>query len=412
MQYGDWDINWRFLPMIKKLRVKFVIINMTIVTIVLSILLGFIVISTRNDIRSSSINMMRNLSMEPRKPGVPDDSGNDDVRLPFFTLRYDENGELDAFGGYYDLTDTEQLEKIYEAADSAGTDQGILKEYKLRFVKNQTPRGEIIVFADTSSEDTTVAGIVRTSVLIGIAAEVAFLVISILLARWAVKPVEQAWTQQRQFIADASHDLKTPLTVILTDAEMLQSDSCSDDMRMKLSSAIFKMATQMKGLVASMLDLTKVDVESDNLMLTDVDLSKVVNDAVMHFEPAFYEKGLSIKNEIQSGIKIKGNEQELNNLVSVLLDNAGKYCYAGTETIVRLSKQPSGIVLSVSDEGDEIPKDDRENIFKRFYRADKARSMNQSYGLGLSIAAKIVENHKGKIWCESCDGVNTFYVRF
>lgn len=397
--------------MIKKLRTKFIIINMVIVTVMLSVLLGFIIVSTRQNLESDSISMMRNIAREPRHQGAIREPENENMRLPFMVVSYDRDGVLTAKGGYYDLSDTQTIELLYNTALKMTGDVGEIEQYDLRFVKTKSPSGDVVVFSDIKSEKIVLKGIIRDCLLIGAVAWAGFFAVSFLLARWAVKPVENAWEQQKQFVADASHDLKTPLTVILTDAELLQTEECTEENRLILATAISKMAVQMKGLVTSLLDLASAEKEKSSMVLSDVDFSEIVKTGCLTFEPAFYENNLTLKYEVEDGIHVKGNENELSDLVGILLDNAQKYCSSNTETNVILKKQGKGCLLKVSDYGDMISKQDQINIFKRFYRTDKSRSMDQSYGLGLSIASQIVSNHSGKIWCDSDDGLNTFYVR-
>ena len=131
----------------------------------------------------------------------------------------------------------------------------------------------------------------------------------------------------------------------------------------------------------------------------------------MMFEPVFFEKGLPLRYEIEPYIQVNGISAHLKQLIGILMDNAGKYASPGGETFVKLSRGThKRCLLEVSDQGEPLSQEDLKNIFKRFYRADKARSMNHSYGLGLSIAQAIAEEHHGKIWADSEDGYNRFTV--
>lgn len=151
------------------------------------------------------------------------------AKIPYFYVSVNTMGELSAsFGGYYDLTNTEAIQEIITLALNSDDQTGILKDYSLRFQKRTTPFGQTIVFVDMSSELTTMRSLTNTCVIIGVLSFAVFLGLSFLLARWAVKPVETAWNQQRQFVADASHELKTPLTVILTNAELCRSRSTTN----------------------------------------------------------------------------------------------------------------------------------------------------------------------------------------
>ena len=140
-------------------------------------------------------------------------------------------------------------------------------------------------------------------------------------------------------------------------------------------------------------------------------MSRLVEDCILGFEPVYFEAGRELVCQIDPGIWVLGSESHLRQVVDILLDNALKYSTPNGMVSVDLASTGRNCVLSVASPGEPIPKEDLKNIFKRFYRADKARAMNGSYGLGLSIAEAIVAAHKGKIWAESKNGYNIFYVQ-
>ena len=159
-----------------------------------------------------------------------------------------------------------------------------------------------------------------------------------------------------------------------------------------------------------MLDLARTDSGQGNLVLSQVDLSKLVSDAVLPFEPVFFEAGLTLTTDIQPGITLRGSGQHLRQTADILLDNARKYAEAPGDVTVTLTRSSGRCHLAVSNPGPEISKEDLKNIFKRFYRSDTAHTQRGSYGLGLSIAQNIVLRHHGRIWAESKNGRNTFFV--
>lgn len=301
--------------MLKKLRLKFVLINMSIVTIMLCVILGLVFYFTSANLEAASINMMQNIAANPLHLGVPNEREKD-IRLPYFTIQLGLRGErIAAGGGYYDLSDTDFLDDLVNAVFSSPKQLGIIEEYNLRYYRSDMPLNHCLVFADISSERATLNALLGTCGFIGALSFLVFLGVSILLSRWAVRPVETAWMQQRQFVADASHELKTPLTVIIT------------------------------------------------------------------------------------------------NIVDILLDNAQKYSRESGKTWVSLQKNgKKRCLLTVENEGEPLSPQEARDIFKRFYRADKARSRTGSFGLGLSIAERIAMQHHGKIWAEGRDGVNCFFV--
>ena len=234
--------------------------------------------------------------------------------------------------------------------------------------------------------------------------------LSILLARWAVRPVEAAWQQQRQFVADASHELKTPLTVILTNAELLQGPASTPDRTAHAASSILTMARQMRALVEQLLTLARSDSGSQRPALTPLDLSQLIQTRILPFEALFYERGLRLRDEITDGLRVSGDAQTLGQVVDILLDNAQKYATGG-EVIVRLQPQSHGrCLLTVTNEAPPLSQAELANLFKRFYRADPARSASGSFGLGLAIASQAVEAHHGRIWAACHGSTITFSV--
>lgn len=397
--------------MIKRLRIKFVIINMAMITVMLCVIFGLVYHFTRSNLETESISMMKSIAADPFQLGRPDMQSSE-LRLPYFTLQLGPRGELvSTGGGFYDLSDKEFLKDLIEESVGSSRETGIVEEHDLRFCRVTTPMGTVLVFADMSSENSTLDSLVKISVIIGLFSFLVFLCISIVLSRWAVKPVAAAWLQQKQFVADASHELKTPLTVIMTNAELLQNNGYEEREQKNFSQSILTMSHQMKLLVENMLELAKSDAGQTRQQMGPVDLSKLILDTSISFEGVFVEKGLTVESTVEPGITVHGCAQTLQQVADILMDNAQKYSSPGGTTEVYLySCGQSKCQLKVSNPGAEIPAEDLKKIFQRFYRMDKARSRDGSFGLGLSIAESVVAQHKGKIWAESKDGINTFFV--
>lgn len=396
--------------MIKRLRLKFICVNMLIVTVMLCIILGLVLHFTGVTMRLQSVNMMRSIAAKPFQTDNPGEVPSA-VRLPFFSVQVDQTGQLiTANSGYYDLSDWEVLEKIVQSACDVDREIGELKDYNLRYCKVASPTGQNIVFSDTTSEQTTLHNLLYSCLLIGFGALLLFLVISILLAQWAVKPVDNAWTQQRQFVADASHELKTPLAVIMANAELLQNDHCSEEERNSFVRRILSTTYQMRTLVENLLEMARVDNGAVTLNMTALDFSQLVRDAVLSVQLLYEEQGIGLCSTIPEGIRLQGSEAHLYQVLDVLLDNALKYTPSGGNVRVWLERRSRSCLLQVTNTGDPIPKSELKNIFKRFYRADRSRTRNGSCGLGLAIAESIVAAHRGKIWAESRAEGNTFCV--
>ena len=398
--------------MIKKLRIKFILVIMAIVMVLMGCILGVVIHFTGQSMELQSISMMRTIATSPFQQGVPGKPMDDEVRLPFFTVQISSRGELmAASGGYFDLTDREYLQEIVNAALGSDRETGELDEHGLRYLKSVSPRGYTIVFSDTTTESATLKQLLYSCMVIFLVSMIVFLGISILLSHWVIRPVAKAWDQQRQFVADASHELKTPLSVIMANAELMQGEDTSEEDRKAYSGNILGMTYQMRSLVENMLEMARVDNGTVKRNFTTVDLSELVSDAALSFQLLYEERGMGLRCAVSDGMEIHGSEQHLYQVMDVLLDNALKYSTPGSMVSVDLTRSGKNCVLSVASPGEPISREDLKNIFKRFYRADKARAMNGSYGLGLSIAESIVQAHRGKIWAESENGQNTFFVQ-
>lgn len=398
--------------MLKRLRIKFVCIMMAIVTGMLCVIFGLVIHFTAQAMENQSIQMMQAIVPNSAiRPGIPGENV-DEIRLPFFSIFMSRSGEMFITGGgFFDLSDEENLSEIIQKALDSDAQTGVLKEYNLRFWKSVSHAGQRILFVDISSELATMKHLVQNCVVIGVCSFLIFLTISLLLARWAIKPVEQAWEQQKQFVADASHELKTPLTVIMTNAELLQNRDYNESARQPFESSILVMSYHMRGLVEGLLELARVDNGAVKTNYEEVDFSQLVAEGVLPFEPLYFEKELELSTAIEKGIHLKGSVSHLKQVLDILLDNAMKYSAPRGRVQIKLKKQASHCTLSVASPGEPISQEDLKNIFKRFYRIDKARSRDGSYGLGLSIAQSIISEHRGKIWAESAGGINSFLVQ-
>ena len=380
---------------------------MALLTVMLVIVFGLIFRFTQENLERESISMMESIGSSPvvglPRPGERPDR----INLPYFVVGMDLSGTIRAEGsGHYDLEDVEFLAAVLNQATE---DSGTIEEYHLRYLWVNGMMGRRLVCADTTSEEATLEHLMLTCIGLGALSFFGFLALSLFLSGWALKPVKASWEAQKQFIADASHELKTPLTVILTNAELLQSPEFGPEERNRCADNVLQMSKQMRLLVERMLTLTRMDNNAANMVMAELDLSTLVSDWLLPFEPVFFERDLILDSRIDEGIRVTASRDHIRQVLEILLDNALKYSTPG-EVVVKLTREGGKAILSVSNPGPEISKADRENIFKRFYRIDKARSRDGSSGLGLSIAQSIVQAHKGTIRAESQGGRNAFVV--
>lgn len=393
--------------MLKSLRKRFIGINMAIVAGMLLIIFGLVFHFTKVDLENKSNTMLQIISQGVKEPG----SQNRDVFLPYFILDINTRGEILISGNsHYDLSDSSFIHELLQVVNDAQKQVGRIPKYDLKYRLSSGPTGSRIVFLDVSSNTDALSSLLQTSIVIGTLAIAAFTFISILLARWAVKPVEHAWTQQKQFVSDASHELKTPLTVIISNAELLQNDQTQDDQRLQYSNNILSSSQQMRHLVEGLLDLARADNGNIQSNFTVVDLSRTISDSVLTFDAIFFENNLTLNSNILPQILVQGSAQHLRQLIDILLDNAQKYSSPGIVDVELYRYNKNQCMLTVSNPGAPIPTNELEKIFQRFYRADTARSNTGSFGLGLSIAQRIANEHNGQIWAESNTTGNRFCV--
>lgn len=396
--------------MIRKLRSKFIWINMILVSLMLIVIFCLILGFTRSALERESLAMMESIGSSPMGLLKPEEPGNG-FHLPYFVLRIDPVGNILAVGGgYYDLSDREFLTEVLMLAAEAGTESGVIGKYDLRFLWMDSISGTRVVFADLSSQRATLTNLMQICLLVGGVSFLAFLGLSVYLAKWAVKPVEHAWEQQKQFIADASHELKTPLTVILTNAELMQSPEIAPEEYDRYAGSVLQTARQMRLLVERLLTLARMDNNASNMVMERLDFSGLTQACILSFEPVFFERGLTLQSNLAPGICVTGSREHLRQVLDILLDNGGKYSDVPGDVWVYLKRQGNRCLLAVSNPGPPLAREDLERIFERFYRVDKARSRDGSCGLGLPIARSIASQHGGKLRAESAGGYNTFFL--
>ena len=234
------------------------------------------------------------------------------------------------------------------------------------------------------------------SLLIWIVMEIVIVFVTRLITGWITKPAEEAFLRQKEFIADASHELKTPLAVIMASADEIQGQ----DADKKHIENIRYESDRMSRLIAGLLKLSHLENGDDAEERTEENLSMILEKTCMSYEAVAFEEGVAIDTKIEEGLQYKCHKVEIEQMAATLLDNAVRHSYKDTTVRVEAarSKGKGGIVIKVINTGDPIPEEDREKIFERFYRGDKSRNREDNrYGLGLAIAKRIAQNHNGDI---------------
>lgn len=396
--------------MIRKLRLKFVAICMLLVTAVLAAVLLVNFISLQQNVERLSTQVLHRVMQESSSPvgpgwrSPPDigiDIGGERVMLPYFTANiWGGNTAYVTGGTYANLEDTDALKAIIEDCLAQPENEGVLSSYQLRYLRQDLLLYQKVAFVDMSMELAMLRQAMTSSLLIAAAALLLLLLVSVLLSFWATRPVEKAWQQQRQFLSDASHELKTPLTVILSNAELLDSTELPDRPA-RWTDNIRSEARQMKTLVEEMLTLARADSAIQTAVMENLSLSDIAQDCALTFEPVAFESQKRLESQIQEDISVLGDGDKLRRLISILLDNAIKYSAPGGAVTLILQKTERQAKLTVSNPGDPIPPKQLNRLFERFYRADGSRGEQSGFGLGLPIAQSIASEHKGLLKAES-----------
>ncbi len=400
--------------MLKRLRRRFVTISMLIISGVLAV---FYIVSGTAFFMSITLDMksvLQTYSAAENINIVPEiGKGKDNDSL--FALHAANICVVEAkeLGGITILEfsranmDETIVSKAVEKVLRADSDFGHINAYNLFYHRNTFMNGCRIAFADSTLYFSYLKVILFDGVIFMILASIFLWLIMRFLATMCLMPVEKAWAQQKNFIADASHELKTPLTVILTNNGILQSHKAETvESQLQWVNSTHEEATHMKDLVEKLLLLAKTDNIALKNQFENVSLSDVAMQLALQFEPVAFEKGVFLVTDIDKGIHMNGDKVALRQIIHILLDNAVKYSVLGGDVTLTLKKRRTysirrgmgyDIYLSAKNTGNPIPEEDIPHIFERFYRSDKARTAGSGYGLGLSICKNLAVLHNGDI---------------
>ena len=399
-------------PMIRKLRWQFVAACMGLIAAVLAIVFGCVWASAQNALEHSS-HMALEQALSRRGgdllPGFRQNGGDDQVLLPYFTVQVWGTTVYVTGGTYSGLEDTDALTAILTDCLSQEADEGSLPGYALRYLRQDDGLYTQIAFVDISLETAALRQMMASYLRIGLLSLLLLAGASFLLSLRVTRPVERAWRQQRQFFSDASHELKTPLTVILSNAEMLETSDLPER-ESRWRDNILSESRQMKTLVEEMLTLSRTEDAQRKPTVADVDLSDLSEDCALAFEPVAFEAGKPLSWDVTPGLTVSGDGEKLRRLLSILLDNAAKYGAPGEGIVLSLRAERSQVILSVANGsgGHPIPPEELPRLFERFYRADASRGEQSGFGLGLPIAQAIAKEHHGALRAESDEQATRF----
>lgn len=404
----------------KTLQKKFVITAMAAISVLLLILLGAIngLNFWQTDRQTDRLleTLTRQAAAAPRsEPGMlpfPDMSGKREpgdffsppvtedhaMSARYFCVWFDREGsvartDIGRISSVSGEEAKEYAEKIYEQ----GKESGRLNRFEYRRMPARDGQGELLLFLDTSAQRYALLLVLALSAGIGILCWFGMLLLVILLSNKAILPIARNLEKQKQFVTDAGHEIKTPLAIIMANTEAMEL--CGGET--KWSRNIKAQTARLGGLMQNLLVLARLDEGVWELPASDFSMSRLLEEALPTFCESAALKNVMIEAKIGQGIELHSNRENLLRLVSILLDNAVKYVPKGGEIAVTLKRQGRETLLPVENDCEELPVDEPEKLFDRFYRGDSARTQKSGgYGIGLSAAQAIVENCKGEIRAE------------
>lgn len=407
--------------MFKELRKKFLMLNLVIITIMMLITFITIYLITYNNVRRDidlELHKISEIDKRPKDPFKGPQPNLDNAQPPMdrslsFTLNTDKEGNIISSFSIFNL-DKEFYENAKKEVFSKVKDKGNLKldGTHWAFIKLSSMNGYKIVFLDTTKQQWFLLSLIYTFLAVAFVMFIGIFFISSFFANKSITPIKEAFDKQKQFVADASHELKTPLAVINTNIDLLLSNGQDTiNNQSKWLYYIKSEVQRMTKLTKDLLYLTQVDYSEVKMIFSDFNFSEVVESVILTMEAIIFENNISLDYSIEPNLLFHGNSEELRQVIMILIDNALKYTNPKGNVSVTLKTCNSNIHLTVTNSGEGILPEYIDRIFDRFYRVDKSRSRNSGgYGLGLPIAKAIVEQHGGKISVQSLVGESTTFT--
>lgn len=396
--------------MIEKLKKKiFYLVFISLSIIILGVIILFTILNYHNTIDTAvmMINRMTDIgeNKEFNRPPEQETMENKKYIEGIYHIRIKNNMVTNMQYGE-DVDETIEQYALDISKKNSKNTSGIIG----RYIYNVRKVGENtydIIFMENENAIIRANSILLVSVILSILSIFSIYIIGKKISKTIVKPVEETFEKQKQFISDASHELKTPLAVIEANADVLENEVKSNKWIQYIQNEIESMNT----LINELLTLTKIENIDNMRELKQINLSKELEIIVAMFESMAYEKEVIINSNIKENIETKANKEDIEHIVSTLLDNAIKHTKSKEQVIVELYREKNNIVIQIKNYGDPIPEDEREKIFERFYRIDKSRNRKEKrYGLGLAIAKSTVQKYNGKIEVLYKDNFTIFKV--
>lgn len=346
---------------------------------------------------------------EAQRLQKPDDDFNEETPFStrYFVLYYDENGEkTDENLSQIAAVTEEETESYVKLAYAHGEGYGFTENYKYKVTKTDDDNYMAVFVNDNREMNSTL-----TLFFISLGATVFCIALIslmiVLFSKKAMQPVAESYAKQKQFITDASHELKTPITVIGTGLSVLEMEVGENKWIDKAKAQCAK----LKELVNSLVTLSKMDEEKTSLQFLEFDISFAVSETALSFADYAAARGHTLQTDITPDLRYKGDEYAVRQLCSILIDNAIKYAAADAPIYFSMHKNKKGVLIFCENAAENIDTKELDKLFERFYRSDKSRnSQTGGFGIGLSIARSICEAHGGSIHADSPDGKNIVFT--
>ncbi len=332
-------------------------------------------------------------------------------QLRYFIVTLDEDDEIiDVSLSHISSVDEKAAKNLVKRTHRRIGNSGFLSEESRSYyyLKSVSESGETqIGFLDCTREMDNLHVFYYSSMGFAFLLIVVFLIIIAILSKRAMQPYIDNIESQREFITNAGHELKTPLAIISANTEVLEMINGKNEW----TESILSQVKRETGLINDLITLSRTE-EAEQIVLTDVDISKTLKESAESFRPVIEQKGKKLETQIQDGLSVKAEQKVLMQLCNILIDNAGKYCDDNGTVWVKLRKRGrSGVLMEVSNDYREGSGKDYSRFFRRFYRGDVSHNSKENgYGIGLSMAQTITEKLKGNITANWKDGVITFTV--
>ena len=320
----------------------------------------------------------------------------------YFLVRFDMDGQI----VYTDVSnissvDEETANAYASEVYASGKTSGKKEEFRYRVQASKDGCGTNIVFLNVGSDRQSILAVLLISSLIFVVGWGLMLLLVIALSQRAIRPIAENLEKQKQFVTDAGHEIKTPLAIILANTEAMELHNGES----KWSKNIRKQTERLSGLMKNLLTLARMEEGTAPVVMTDLDMSKLTKEVADSFVESAKLKQIEMQTRITSDIKLHANREEMTQLLTILLDNAIKYSIEQADIVLTLAKRGKEVTLSCENTCEKLPDVEADRLFDRFYRSDAARTQKSGgYGIGLSVARAIVQNHKGKISAEYKDG--------